>query len=69
MAYRFFKAWSDFFNLKQFGDAESKIQARVVNARIQISENIFAMWRDLSIHSAFFRCHVERSETSLAIAY
>jgi hypothetical protein len=35
MAYRFFKACSKFFNLKQFGDGESKIQARVVNARIK----------------------------------
>jgi hypothetical protein len=38
MAYRFFKACSEFFNLKQFGDAESKIQARVVNARIEKCE-------------------------------
>jgi len=34
MAYRFFKACSEFFNLKHFGEGECKIQARVVNARI-----------------------------------
>jgi hypothetical protein len=61
MAYRFFKAGSEFFNLKQFGDGESKIQARVVNARIQKWQKNLAMFAasdHSELHSSSFADHV-----------
>jgi hypothetical protein len=53
MAYRFFKACSKFFNLKQFGDGESKIQACVVNARIKYFAKKIAVRSASSNHYAF----------------
>src|SRR5204863_8867881 len=56
----FFKACSEFFNPKHFGDGESKIQARVVNARIsKCQKNLvaFAASDHSELHSPSFADH------------